>query len=137
MIVDADEAILGRLAANIAKRLLMGETITVVNAEKAIITGGKETIFREYKETHDRGHRYSGPFFPKEPHLILKRTVRGMLPWKAAKGKEAFKRLKVHLGVPEGLVAEKIPEASLDRSNAPRFVRLGEVSRFLGWRPKI
>jgi large subunit ribosomal protein L13 len=137
MIVDADGSVLGRLAANVAKRLLMGEEITVVNAEKAIITGKRESIMRKYKEMHDKGHRYKGPFFPKEPHMILKRTVRGMLPWKSPKGVEAFKRLKVHIGVPEGAAGEKIPEVSVDRGNATRFVRLEEVAHFLGWRPKV
>jgi large subunit ribosomal protein L13 len=137
MIVDADRAILGRLAARVAKRLLLGEEIVVVNAEKAVITGNKKRTLKDYKEMHDRGHRYKGPFFPKEPHLILKRTIRGMLPWKAPKGKAAFKRLKVHLGVPEGMTAEEIPGVSIDKSNAPRFIRLEVVSRFLGWHPKI
>jgi len=137
MIVDADGAILGRLAANVAKRLLLGEEVVVVNAEKAVITGDKKRIFRDYKEKVDRGHRYKGPFFPREPHMVLKRTVRGMLPWKSPKGREAFKRLKVHLGVPEGMDAEKLPEISIGARGATRFVRLGEVCQFLGWRPRV
>jgi large subunit ribosomal protein L13 len=140
MIVDAEGAILGRLAANVAKRLLLGEEVVVVNAEKAVVTGGKKHILAEYKEMHDKGHRYKGPFFPKEPHMIVKRTVRGMLPWKTSRGRDAFKRLKVHIGVPEelaGQTAEKIERISIGRSNAPRFTRVEEVARFLGWKPKM
>ena len=37
-IIDASGAILGRLGTNVAKRLLSGEEISIVNTEKAIIT---------------------------------------------------------------------------------------------------
>jgi large subunit ribosomal protein L13 len=136
-VIDADGAILGRLASDVAKQLLTGSQVTVVNAEKAVVTGDKRRIMADYKAKFDRGHRYKGPFFPKSPHRILKRTVRGMLPWSSSRGKEAYKRLKVELGVPEGIgKAEKVPAHSIDRSGALKFVRLGDVSKFLGWKPR-
>jgi len=136
-VVDADGVIMGRLASDVAKRLLEGQEVTIVNAEKAVITGSKKAIMREYKERADRGHRYKGPFYPKAPHRILKRAVRGMLPWKKPRGRQAYKRLRVHVGAPGGAgEAEKPEHALLARSGATRFVRLEDVSHFLGWRPK-
>lgn len=138
MIIDAQDAVLGRLASHVAKELLLGKEIVVVNSEKSVVTGKKETTFQKYKEMADRGHRYKGPFFPKTPHMIFKRTVRGMLPWKSPKGREAFKRLKVHIGVPEEFrngKLESFPELGLDKSNAPRFVRLSAIAKFIGWKP--
>ena len=47
-IIDADGHILGRLATYVAKRALLGDEIIVVNAEKAIISGRKEMVFKRY-----------------------------------------------------------------------------------------
>ncbi len=138
-ILDAKDMKLGRFASILAKRLLMGEKIVVVNAEQAVIVGSRDNIFSEYKEMHDKGHRYTGPFFPKVPHLIFKRTVRGMLPKQNKRGKEALGRLIVHIGVPDNLKElkiESLPECKVSPEKQ-KFVRLGEVSRHLGWTPKI
>ncbi|MEM4524429.1 MAG: 50S ribosomal protein L13, partial [Archaeoglobaceae archaeon] len=81
VVINAEGHILGRLCSVIAKRLLMGERIVVVNAEKAVITGNKANIFERYKEKYDRGSKEKGPYFPRHPEKIFKRTVRGMLPW--------------------------------------------------------
>ncbi len=131
-IIDADGAVLGRLAADAAKRLLNGEELVIVNAEKAIITGSKKMIFEKYRERVDRGHRYKGPFFPKAPHMLVKRTIRGMLPWKSPRGREAFKRLKVHISVPEELEGREF-EKGPQLKGAPKFMRVEELSRKLGW----
>ena len=81
-IIDATNLKLGRLASKVAKEALSGEQVSVVNAEKAVITGRKKDIFSTYREKTDVGSRYKGPFFPRVPHLIVRRTIRGMLPYK-------------------------------------------------------
>lgn len=50
MIFDATGLAMGRLASITAKCLLQGEEIKIVNAEKAIISGKKEAVLREYRE---------------------------------------------------------------------------------------
>jgi len=102
VVVDATGLVLGRLASVTAKSLLAGEEINIVNAEKALITGDKEHIFRDYGQTRARGSRERGPYFPRRPDMVLKRTVRGMLPYKMRRGRDAFSRLKVYLGIPRG-----------------------------------
>ena len=49
-IVDAEGAILGRMCTNVARRLLDGEQIAIVNSEKAIITGKKSDVKKRYKQ---------------------------------------------------------------------------------------
>ncbi len=101
--IDAKDMILGRLASVVAKKLLNGESVYVVNSEKSVITGKPEATITEYKEKRARGDPYHGPFFPKNPERVFKRTVRGMLPYKTPRGSEAFKRLKVFISIPSDL----------------------------------
>ncbi|WP_319507031.1 50S ribosomal protein L13 [uncultured Methanolobus sp.] len=134
-IIDADGLIMGRLASTVAKKLLAGEEIDIINAEKAVISGSKYTTLREYDETLRRGKPEFGPYFPKRPDRILKRTIRGMIPYKRARGKDAMGRLKVYVGVPMELKDKEsiqIVEASMDRLSSNKYLRLGDVSTKLG-----
>ncbi len=136
-VIDASGHILGRLSSYIAKRLLEGEKIVVVNAEKVIITGNPENVFERYKEKYDRGSKEKGPYFPRHPEKIFKRTVRGMLPWKTGRGREAFRRLRVFIGIPDELKDrefEKVEMALYERvSKSERYVLLEDVSKYLGF----
>ncbi|ADT83110.1 50S ribosomal protein L13 [Thermococcus barophilus] len=137
-IINAEGLILGRLASKVAKMLLEGEEVIIVNAEKAIITGNREDIFAKYKqrtELRTRTNPRRGPFYPKRSDEIVRRTIRGMLPWKTDRGRKAFKRLKVYAGVPkefEGREFETIMEAHMSRLKTPKYVTVGEVAKYLG-----
>jgi large subunit ribosomal protein L13 len=100
ILIDAKGQVMGRLASVVAKMLLSGESVSVVNAEKSVIIGRPEATIAEYKAKRARGDPYHGPFFPKTPERIFRRTVRGMLPYKTARGREAFKRLKAFISIP-------------------------------------
>jgi large subunit ribosomal protein L13 len=130
-IIDADNIVLGRVASVIAKRLLSGEDIVVVNAGKALIQGSRKQIFDDYHEKRTRGSQRKGPFYPAKPERIFKRTVRGMLPYQKGRGREAFKRLRVYSGTPKSIKPEdiqKLPELA----KAPkRAIRLEDVSHNL------
>lgn len=132
LVVDADGRILGRLAASIAQRLKDGDTVHVVNAEEAIVTGEREAVFEDYRQKRERGNRDHGPYFPKAPDRILKRTVKGMLP-DSDDGREAFKRLKTYSGTPDGLDAD---ETELDVRSASdlqgsEYVSLQEITNHM------
>lgn len=132
-VIDATNHVLGRLSSLIAKRLLKGEEIHIVNAEKAIITGNSDSIFEEYKKMRGIGSQRKGPFYPRMPDRILKRTIRGMIPYQKPKGRAALKRLRVHIGIPselEGKEFERIDEACEIRT--PHYIHLSELSRRLG-----
>lgn len=132
-VIDADGLILGRLSSAIAKQLLNGEEIIVINAEKAIITGKKIMVFTKYRKMRELSHARKGPHYPRLPDRILKRTVRGMMPYQTPSGRKAFKNLKVYLGRPkefEKNKTETITQALPASLN--QYVELSEVSRFLG-----
>ena len=136
-IIDGEGLILGRLASAVAKKLLNEKDteIVIVNAESVVISGSKERIFKDYKEKKDRGSKEKGPFYPKRPDRIVKRTIRGMLPYKQAKGREALSRVKVYLGIPEDyetVVRKKVEDAGAERLSR-KYVTVGEVSEKLGW----
>ncbi len=138
-VIDVEGVVMGRAASIIAKRLLKGEEIIVVNVEKAIISGKTERIVEKYRKKITEWVSYynpkkNGPKFKRRPDLFFKRVVRGMLPWKTPKGRQAYKRLKVYIGVPENIgkeSIERIPDAKLKNDKIP-FVTLGELYRLLG-----
>lgn len=134
-VIDADGLILGRLSSIVAKKLLSGEEISIVNAEKAVVTGLKATTFREYKQAVDRGNKEFGPYHPKRPDQILKRTIRGMLPYKRANGRQAMANLKTYIGVPEELSSAEtvsMDEVNMGRLSSVKYIRLDELCRKLG-----
>ena len=135
-VIDANGLILGRLASTVAKQLLSGdEKVYIINAEKAIISGSRAATLREYRETRVRGATEFGPYFPKRPDRILKRTVRGMLPYKKSRGKDAMSRLKVYVGVPyelKGAEAIAIADADMRLLSSNKYMELGEVSQKMG-----
>ncbi len=134
-IIDADGAILGRLSSIVAKRLLNGEEITVINADKILLSGSIEDNYRQYYGAYNRGKAIRGPYYPRMPDRILRRTVRGMLPFGTARGKSALKRLKAYMGSPRELSAET-PERVAIAPGGRRYVMLADVSKLLGAKVK-
>jgi large subunit ribosomal protein L13 len=139
-IIDADGLILGRLASNVAKLLLEGENVIILNAEKAAISGKKQHIVQEAKTFLEVGHPRKGPYHPRRPDRIVSRTIRGMLPWRKPKGKEAYKRLRVYLGIPmeyENKTAQTILGASADKLKSP-YITVSELAKEVGgWNPEV
>ncbi|MBN3037539.1 MAG: 50S ribosomal protein L13 [Candidatus Diapherotrites archaeon] len=136
-IIDATDAVLGRLASRVAKTLLEGEAVVITNADEAVITGKKESIFARYKKYYDRKDRANptkGPHYPRSPDRILRRAIRGMISHRSKRGKAALRALKVFVGAPTeyGTKAEKYAEALPVSS----FVRVYEVSKQLGWKDR-
>jgi large subunit ribosomal protein L13 len=138
-IVDASGILMGRMASYVAEELLRGEEVTIINAEECVISGDRRAVFDRYLE---RRHRSSiinparhGPFFPRGPEGIIKRAIRGMLPHKKAKGRDALKRLRVYIGVPMEL--EGKPTADINIKNVgtlkiPKYIKLKELGTMLG-----
>jgi large subunit ribosomal protein L13 len=131
VIIDARDCILGRVASQVAERALDGERVAVVNAEDAVITGRKEQIEAKFEKRRDVGSD-RGPAYPKQPDRIFKRSIRGMLPHKKPRGREAFENVRVYLGNPYEEDGEILEDTSLDRLSKIKFVSLGEVSETLG-----
>lgn len=81
--IDATDCIAGRMCSHISKLLLKGHHVTVVNAEKCMISGNRYKtieIYKEFLEISSATNPIHGPFHPRKPDKILTKMVRGMLP---------------------------------------------------------
>jgi large subunit ribosomal protein L13 len=132
MIIDGNNAILGRVASYSAKQLLKGEEIIIVNAAEMVITGNPKQIVGKYLKRRRGGSAHHGPFFPKKPDLLVRRAVRGMVP-KTKKGRAAFRKLKVHISVPSDLKDKKMEKVAIKKVRI-NFIRVGELAKSLGWK---
>ncbi len=131
LVVDAGDCILGRVASQVAERALGGERVAVINAERAVITGDENDVMERYhKRTNVGSDR--GPAHPRRPDTIFKRSIRGMLPHKRPRGREAHENVRVYVGNPHDWEAERLEDTSLDRLSNIRFLQLGEISEQLG-----
>jgi len=111
-VLDASEAALGRLASKAAKILMgkhkatyvpfldSGDHVIVINADKAILTGNKET-----QKLYRRHSGYPGGLTEvsaakmraTKPIRMVEEAVKGMLP-KTKMGKQMYRKLKVYAG---------------------------------------
>jgi large subunit ribosomal protein L13 len=131
-VVDARDCILGRVASQVAEAALDGESVAVVNAEDAVITGREGDVVETYRTRHDLTSD-RGPHYPKRPDQIFKRSIRGMLPHKRERGREAFESVRVYVGDPfDDEDAEVLEGTSLDRLSNIRFTHLGDIAEQLG-----
>lgn len=126
-VVDAEGAVLGRLASVVAGHLRgkynplftphvdMGDSVVVINAEKIALTG-KKWDQKMY-------HRHSGymgglksitarKLLEKRPEDIIRFAVKGMLP-KNRLGRQMLKKLKVYSGSEHPHAAQKPETLSL------------------------
>lgn len=136
-VIDASGLILGRMASIVAKRLLSGESIVVVNSEKATLSGKRLSRVKEARAFLDIGHPKKGPFHPRRPDQIVHRAVRGMLPRRLPKGEMALRRLRVFLGVPaefRNASFHTIPDAHVSRLKCP-YITVGEFAKEIGYKP--
>lgn len=111
-VVDAQGAVLGRLASTVATRLRgkhnplytphvdTGDWVVVINADKVVLTGRKWD-----KKNYYRHSGYIGglktitakKLLEKKPEDLVRFAVKGMLP-KNRLGSKLFKKLKVYAG---------------------------------------
>ena len=137
LVLDATDQILGRLASFAAKNALNGTTVVVLNAEKAVISGRKSNIVEEAKrrlKTRTLASQTTAPVHQRRPDLYFRRVVRGMLPWKKAKGKAAFHRVLVFMGVPEEYSSKKatrVANADASRLSTP-YMTLEALAKEIG-----
>ena len=137
--VDATDQIAGRLSSKVAKLILSGKRVVVVNAEKSLVSGSRTSVVNQWKERLELASKVNpiyGPIHPRRPDNILRRMVRGMVPRKKPKGALAMKRLRVYIGVPSAVDAArftKFDDAAATRP-IPVYVTMADLSRSLGWK---
>jgi large subunit ribosomal protein L13 len=144
-LLDATNKILGRFCSQVAKLVLLGNNVVVINAKDAIISGKKgnihETNLAKLNISTATNPR-RGPFWPRRPDTFMRNVIKKMLPRKKYRGKEAYKRVHVYIGgIPERfqkryqkLIPLEIFNADKKRlSYYNKFITLENLCSRLGW----
>ena len=120
-VVDADGAVLGRLAAQVADilrgknkpvftpHLDAGDFVVVINAEKDVLTGKKETekLFMSYSGWKGgESYRSVAQVRARHPERLILHAVKGMIP-KNRLGDRLLTKLKVYKGSHHPHAAQK------------------------------
>jgi large subunit ribosomal protein L13 len=136
MMINAEGLVAGRLASKVAKALITGETITVVNAEKVVMVGNKKNILAKYEvrvNASVKSNPHRGPKYDRIPSKMFRKMVKGMLPNKKRTSESLLGNLTVFNSVPAELkdqVTDIIVEAKFnDRHDVMTF---GEIAKLLG-----
>ncbi len=138
IVVDGTNLIAGRLASHVAKLLLKGNRVSIVNCEEIMLSGTRSNIIKEYKDFLKIAsiiHPDHGPFHPRRPDTIMTRMIRGMLPRKKPSGITAHKRLRAYIGAPKQLKSLKkiqFDKAKITRSTA-NYTTMADLGRTIGW----
>ena len=135
-IYNGEGMILGRLAARVAKDALLGEEVSVVNCDKIMISGAKQVNFARAKQKRGwGGHPHRRQTHSRIPNQWFRRSVRGMLPWKQARGKEAYKLIRCYVSVPGEFTGKEfitLKDSSVNKLPNLKYVSIGEMCRHLG-----
>jgi len=137
-VYNADGMVLGRFASMVAKRLILGRSIAVINAERAIISGDKNVIAARYRvrlTLQEKENPEHSPYWPRRPDMLVRRIIRGMLPYSKATGRAAYKRLVVFRGSPEELKNAKHVELNMKnpKSIYAGYITVRELASELGY----
>jgi large subunit ribosomal protein L13 len=136
--IDATGHIAGRLCSEVASQILRGHRVVVLNAERAVLSGKRDTVIAAWKQKLELGSKVNpiyGPLHPRKPDNIMWRMVRGMVPKEKAKGTMGLKRLRVYIGVPQkysGVTMTKLDDALATRP-LPMYITILELARNIGW----
>lgn len=139
VVVDATNCIAGRMCSHVSKLLLQGNRVAIVNAEKAVLSGNRyKTIesYKEHLEINSVTNPIHGPFHPRRPDTILSKMVRGMVPKRKPHGLNAFKHLRVYMGVPEAMKGAKMEAFDDSKITKPEsyYISIAEVAKQIGWK---
>lgn len=128
IIIDASQGIMGRIASFAAKQALFGKEVAIVNCNNVLITGNKEPVLEKYRQLREMGGwSLKGPNFPRSPEKIMKRTVRGMLPYRQERGRTALKKIMCYNEVPEELKEKE--KIQMKREIKARATELSKISK--------
>ena len=129
LVYDGKDAVFGRLASEVAKALLKGHSVDVINSGEIIVSGDKKLFAKKIlaKREMGSGGSMKGPKYPRVADRLVKRMIRGMLPRDRARGREAFKRLKCYIGNGP-LVEEDMKEVkSFEHKKPLKYATIKEI----------
>ncbi len=137
-IYNGENMILGRIASLAAKDALLGEEVKIVNCEKVVISGRKaNTLALQLERRKRKAHPMRSQSISRLPERYVRRAVRGMVPRKTARGREAWKRILCYRGLPDEFAGKEMiaPEkASAAKLPTLYYMYVGNLCRQLGWK---
>ncbi len=139
IVVDATDHIAGRLASNVAKLLMQGNRVSVVNCEKIMMSGSRSNQIKEYREFLEINSIINykhGPVHYRRPDTLMAKMIRQMLPYdRKPSGKTAHQRLRTYIGSPKEIKSiQKIQFEKAKIRKAPsNYTALGELCKVIGW----
>lgn len=130
-VYDGTDAVFGRLASVVAKNLLKGNSVDLINCEDIIISGDKKLLVKKILAKREMGSGGStkGPKYPRVADRLVKRMIRGMLPRDRMKGQDAYRRLKCYIGA-EG-AEEGVSVIKMDHKKPMKYSTIKEIVRLL------
>merc|ERR1712165_647083 len=142
VVIDGRGHLMGRLCSIVAKNILTGNKVVIVRCEGINMSGNfyrNKLKYLKFLRLRCNVKPSRGPFHFRAPSKIFWRTVRGMVPHKSERGKEAMKRLQTFEGVPPPYDKKKkmvIPSALkvLRLKPGRKFCSLGRLSHDVGWK---
>merc|ERR1712189_42520 len=142
VVIDGRGHVMGRLASIVAKNILLGNKVVIVRCEGINMSGNfyrNKLKYLKFLRLRCNVKPSRGPFHFRAPSKIFWRTVRGMVPHKTERGKEAMKRLQTFEGVPPPYDKKKrmvVPSALkvLRLKPGRKFCSLGRLSHDVGWK---
>ena len=134
IIIDGKDMILGRLCTYAAKQALLGKKVDVINCDDIIITGKRQVTIMRYKSRLHRGDVFKGPFISRSTDRLTRRTIRGMLPFKNARGKDVFSNVMCYKTTPESLKDKKpihLKNAHVSKLSEINYITMKELSKLI------
>ena len=142
VVIDGKGHIEGRLAGAVAKLLLNGKKVVIVRCEGIETNGDHKFNVHKYErflnKTINTNPRH-GQFHFRAPSEMMRKAVRGMIPYKTARGEAAFNRLEVYEGVPAKYAKVSrlvIPQALrvVSITKTRPTTTLGKLATTMGWK---
>merc|ERR1712137_948753 len=142
LVIDCRGHLLGRLASTVAKELLSGQKIVLVRCEEINISGElfrNKLKWESFRSKRTNTNPKKGPFHYRSPADLIRRSIRGMVPHKTARGAAAMERLTCFVGVPPPFDKKKrvvIPQALRVTHLRPnrKYIVLKDLCNAAGWK---
>jgi large subunit ribosomal protein L13 len=135
VIINGEGLILGRLGSFVAAKLLNNEQVAILNAEKVVVRGTRNAIMERFSRRSTlqaKGNPVKGPKFYKASVNLVRFAIRGMLPYKKRTGKEAYRKLRVYVGLPKQFEKKEIITIEDAKCTKGRFLTIAEISKQIG-----
>ena len=130
IIIDATMGVVGRMASFAAKKALLGNKVIIVNCNEAIVTGPKNAVIAVYKMKRTYGGTsQKGPYYSRTPDRMMRKAVRGMLPWSRTRGREAYRNVICFPAMPVEYASKE--KLTFKKKMRASFMSLKEISKLM------